>query len=278
MTDSKAGVSRLLDFSGKTALVTGVLDEHSIAWPIAKYLNDCGARVALSIQRKAIRRLMGNILDQLENPLLVECDVSQDGAISKMFAEVGEVLGHIDVLVHSIGYAPPQTFEKRFVEIARADFSLALDISAYSLIGLARGALPLMRENGGSILALTYMAAEKVVPGYQVMAVAKAALESIIRYLAHDLAPHGIRVNGLSPGPVATKAANSIPHFEAMRVRAERCSPLGREILNSDVGKAALFLCSPMAEKITGEIIHVDGGYNIMGMTLELPGDPRRSA
>ncbi len=271
MSDAQSDINNFLDFSGKAALVTGVLDEHSIAWPIAKYLNDGGARVALSIQRRAIRRLMGNILDQLRDPLVVECDVSQDEAITRMYDEVGAVLGHIDYLIHSIAYAPPQSFEKRFVEIARADFALALDVSAYSLIALARGALPLMQERGGCILALTYMAAEKVIPGYQLMSVAKAALENVIRNLAYDLAPYGIRVNGLSPGPIATKAAGSIPGFPLMHEHFKEFSPLQHEVVTADVGKVALFLCSPLAEKITGEIVHIDGGYNIMGMTLKRP-------
>jgi len=269
MADQQASISSFLDFSGKTALITGVLDEHSIAWPIAKYLNDAGARVALSIQRKAIRRLMGNILEQLRDPLVVECDVGQDEAITRMYGEVGVAFGRVDYLIHSIAYAPPQSFLNRFVEIARADFTLALDVSAYSLIALARGALPLMREHGGSILALTYLAAEKVIPGYQLMGVAKAALENIIRNLAFDLAMHGIRVNGLSPGPIATKAATSIPGFNLMQEHFKEGAPLRREIVTADVGKTALFLCSPLAEKITGEIIHIDGGYNIMGMTMK---------
>lgn len=271
MSDMQANISNFLDFSGKTALVTGVLDEHSIAWPIAKYLNDGGARVALSIQRKAIRRLMGNIIAQLHDPLVVECDVSQDEAITRMCGEVNAAFGHIDYLIHSIAYAPPQSFEKRFVDIARTDFALALDVSAYSLIALARGAFPLMQERGGCILALTYMAAEKVIPGYQLMSVAKAALENVIKNLAYDLAPHGIRVNGLSPGPIATKAATSIPGFSLMHEHFKEFSPLQREVLTDDVGKTALFLCSPLAGKITGEIIHIDGGYNIMGMTLKPP-------
>jgi enoyl-[acyl-carrier protein] reductase I len=271
MADTDNDISRFLDFSGKTALVTGVLDENSIAWPIAKYLNDGGARVALSIQRKAIRRLMGDILKQLHNPIVVECDVSQDDAIAKMYEEVGPALGHIDYLIHSIAYAPPESFEKRFLEISRSAFSLALDVSAYSLIALARGALPLMQERGGCILALTYLAAEKVIPGYQLMSVAKAALENVIRNLAYDLAPHRIRVNGLSPGPIATRAATSIPHFDVMHEHFKKFAPLQQTITNDDVGKTAIFLCSPLAEKITGEIIHIDGGYNILGMTVNRP-------
>ncbi len=271
MSDSLNSVASLLDFSGKTALVTGVLDDHSIAWPIAKYLNDAGARVAISIQRKAVKRLMGNILDQLRDPLLVECDVSQDEAIPKMMNEVGSAFGHLDFLVHSIAYAPPSSFQARFVDITRADFALALDVSAYSLIALARGALPLMQERGGCILALSYLAAEKVIPGYQLMSVAKAALENIIRNLAFDLAQHRIRVNGLSPGPISTKAATSIPGFSLMHEHFQSFSPLQQEVTTVDVGKTALFLCSPLAEKITGEIVHIDGGYNIMGMTIKPP-------
>lgn len=271
MTDSRNPVESLLDLSGKTALVTGVLDDQSIAWPIAKYLNDAGVRVAISIQRKAIKRLMGNILDQLRDPLLVECDVSQDEAIVKMAGEVGAAFGRVDFLIHSIAYAPPQSFQSRFVNIARTDFTAAMDVSAYSLIALVRGVLSLMQEQGGCILALSYLAAEKVIPGYQLMSVAKAALENIIRNLAYDLAPHRIRVNGLSPGPIATKAATSIPGFSFMHEHFQTFSPLQREVTTDDVGKTALFLCSPLAEKITGEIVHIDGGYNIMGMTLKRP-------
>jgi len=271
MADQQTAISSFLDFSGKTALVTGVLDEHSIAWPIAKYLNDGGARIALSIQRKAVRRMMGNVASQLNNPLIVECDASKDEEIERMYVEVGKEFDHIDFLIHSIAFAPPQTFEKRFVEIARADFALALDISAYSLIALACGALPLMKDRGGCILAMTYFASEKVIPGYQLMSTAKAALDNIIRNLAFDLAQHRIRVNGLSPGPTATKAGTSIPGFSIMQEHMKTYAPLQDEILNSDAGKAALFLCSPMAEKITGEIIHIDGGYNILGMTIKRP-------
>ena len=271
MTTQPNDLSSFLDFSGKTALVTGVLDEHSIAWPIAKYLNDGGARIALSIQRKAVRRMMGSTPQQLNNPLIVECDVSKDEEVERMCHEVGQTFDHIDFLIHSIAYAPPQTFEKRFIEVARADFALALDISAYSLIALARGVLPFMKDCGGSILAMTYFASEKVVPGYQVMSVAKAALDNIIRNLAYDLAPYCIRVNGLSPGPTATKAGTSIPGFHVMQEHMKVFAPLQGEILNADAGKAALFLCSPLAEKITGEIIHIDGGYNILGMTIKRP-------
>ncbi len=269
MPGQDADIKSLLDFSGKTALITGVLDEQSNAWPIAKYLNDGGARVALSIQRRAVRRLMGNIPEQLRDPLIVECDVGNDEEIKKMFAEVGQAFGHIDFLIHSIGGAPAQSFEKRFVDALREDFAKTLDINAYSLIVLARGALPLMQEQGGCILTLTFMASERVFPGYQLMSVAKAALENIIKNLAYDLAPHGIRVNGLSPGPVATKAGTSIPGFAVMQNHFKEFAPLQQEITNTDVGKTAVFLCSPLAAKITGEIIHIDSGYNIMGMTLK---------
>lgn len=271
MSESRSSLDSLLDFSGKTALVTGVLDEHSMAWPIAKYLNDAGARIALSIQRKAIRRTMGTIPHQLREPLVVECDVSKEEEVARMVAEVGQAFGHIDILVHSIGYAPLHTFQQRFVEISRADFTLALEISAYSLIALSRGVLPLMKTRGGSILALTYLAGERVIPGYQLMSVTKAALDNIIRNLAYDLGPYRIRVNGLSPGPVPTKAGTSIPGFSLMLEHVKEFAPLRCGITNEDTGKAALFLCSPLAEKITGEIIHIDGGYHILGMTLKRP-------
>lgn len=263
----------LLDFSGKTALVAGVLDEHSIGWPIAKLLNDGGARVALSIQRKAVRRLLGAIPEQLTDPLILECDVSKDEQLERLFAELGQEFGQLDFLIHSIAYAPPASFQRRFLDIGRDDFQLAMDISAYSLIGLARGAFPLMKDRGGCILAMTYYAGEKVIPGYQLMSITKAALDNIIRNLAYDLAPHRIRVNGLSPGPTATKAGTSIPGFAVMQDHMKRFAPLQAEILNSDTGRAALFLCSPLANKITGEIVHIDGGYNILGMSVERPRD-----
>lgn len=261
----------LLDFSGKTALVAGVLDEHSIGWPIAKLLNDGGARVALSIQRKAVRRLLGALPEQLNAPLILECDVSKDEQVERLFAELGQEFGRLDFLIHSIAYAPPASFQRRFLDIGRDDFRLAMDISAYSLIGLARGAFPLMKDRGGCILAMTYYAGEKVIPGYQLMSITKAALDNIIRNLAYDLAPHRIRVNGLSPGPTATKAGTSIPGFAIMQDHMKRFAPLQAEILNSDTGKAALFLCSPLADKITGEIVHIDGGYHILGMAVERP-------
>lgn len=263
----------LLDFSGKTALVAGVLDEHSIGWPIAKLLNDGGARVALSIQRKAVRRLLGVIPEQLTDPLILECDVSKDEQLERLFTELGQEFGQLDFLIHSIAYAPPASFQRRFLDIGRDDFQLAMDISTYSLIGLARGAFPLMKDRGGCILAMTYYAGEKVIPGYQLMSITKAALDNIIRNLAYDLAPHRIRVNGLSPGPTATKAGTSIPGFAVMQDHMKRFAPLQAEILNSDTGRAALFLCSPLADKITGEIVHIDGGYNILGMSVERPRD-----
>lgn len=271
MSQTPNPLGSLLDFSGKTALVAGVLDEHSIGWPIAKLLNDGGARVALSIQRRAVRRMLGTIPEQLNNPLILECDVSKDEQLERLFDELGREFGRLDFLIHSVAYAPPQSFQQRFLDIGRADFQLAMDVSAYSLIGLAHGAFPLMKERGGCILAMTYYAGEKVIPGYQLMSITKAALDNIIRNLAYDLAPHRIRVNGLSPGPTATKAGTSIPGFDIMQNHMKQFAPLQVEILNSDTGKAALFLCSPLAEKITGEIVHIDGGYNILGMSVQRP-------
>lgn len=271
MTGSNGHIGDFLNFSGKTALVAGVLDENSIGWPIAKLLNDAGARVALSIQRKAVRRMMGSIPDQLRDPLIIECDVGKDDQVENLFSHLGKEFGHLDYLIHSIAYAPPTSFGQRFINISRSDFTLAMEVSAYSLIALANGAFPLMKDKGGCILAMTYYAGEKVIPGYQLMSITKAALDNIIRNMAFDLAPHAIRVNGLSPGPTATKAGTSIPGFEIMQNHMREFAPLRKEILNTDAGKAALFLCSPLAEKITGEIVHIDGGYNIMGMTLKPP-------
>ena len=265
MADRTENVGSFLDFSGKTALVAGVLDENSIGWPIAKMLNDGGARIALSIQRKAVRRMMGDIPDQLNNPLITECDVSKDEQVERLFSQVEQEFGHLDYLIHSIAYAPPTSFGQRFINIARADFALAMDVSAYSLIPVVRYAAPLMPE-GGAIITLTFQASDRVFPGYNVMGTAKAALENEVRQLAYELGPRGIRVNALSPGPLDTLSSRAIHGYVDMkRVQAER-SPLQRNITHDEVGKAALFLLSDLSSGITGHILPIDGGYQIAGV------------
>ena len=194
------------------------------------------------------------------------CDVTSDDELDALFAKVKERYGHIDTLVHSVAFANRDDLGGRFVDVSREGFKMALDISAYSLLAMAKRAEPLMKE-GGSIISLTYFAAEKVMPKYHVMAVAKAALETITRYLANDLGPRGIRVNAISAGPIKTLAAAGVPGFRLMLKYSEKASPLRKLVSQEEVGNTALWLCSDLASAVTGEVVHVDAGYNILGLT-----------
>jgi enoyl-[acyl-carrier protein] reductase I len=210
-----------------------------------------------------VRDLAGTVGSEI----VVGCDASDDGSLDTAFAEVGDRLGGLDVLVHSIAYAPPESFEGRFVDTSRDAFRTALDVSAYSLVAMARRAEPLMAaRGGGSMVTLTYMASERAFPRYNVMAAAKAALECSVRYLAYELGPAGVRVNAISAGPVRTLAAKGIPGFADMEQVIEQRAPLRRNIDASDVGNAALYLCSPLAASVTGTTLYVDAGYHAMGM------------
>src|SRR5579872_4130910 len=197
---------------------------------------------------------------------VMECDVQSDEQLDSAFARTGEIFsGELDIVIHSVAFAPPRELENPFVETTREGFHTALDISAYSLVAMAKRAKPLMLANGGSIVTLTYMASERVMPRYNVMAVAKAALECSMRYLAYELGEHNIRVNAISAGPLNTLAARGVSGFTSFREHMGMVAPLRRNIEQSEVGDAALFLCSPYARAITGDILFVDAGYNIMG-------------
>jgi enoyl-[acyl-carrier protein] reductase I len=252
---------------GKQVLVAGVANKRSIAWAIAQALHGAGATLAFTYQGERLEESVTKLAASVDSDLVVPCDVSDDASIDQAFGTVGERWGGLDGMVHSIAYAPAETFENRFTETSRGAFATALDISAYSLVAMARRAEPLMRSRGGgSMVTLTYMASERAFPKYNVMAVAKAALECSVRYLAYELGDGAIRVNAISAGPVRTLAAKGIPGFSDMEDVIEQRSPLRRNIEAGDVGNAALYLCSPLSAMVTGTTLYVDSGYHAMGM------------
>ncbi|HKN47894.1 MAG TPA: enoyl-ACP reductase [Candidatus Polarisedimenticolia bacterium] len=250
---------------GKSGLIVGVANKRSIAWSIAEALHREGARLAFNYQGERLEENVRALAAGLSGSIVERCDVTKDDEIDALYARVRSEFGRLDVLVHCVAFANREDLEAGFVTTSREGFRLALDISAYSLTALAQRAAPLM-DRGGSILALTYLGSERVVPQYNVMGIAKAALEASVRYLAYDLGKRNIRVNGISSGPISTLAARGIPGFTKMLQYVREKSPLGRNTEPAEVGDAALFLCSNLARGITGEILHVDNGYHIMGM------------
>ena len=252
---------------GKTALIFGVANHRSIAWAIAQSFASEGARLALAYQER-MEKYVRELAAKIPNTLVIPCDVQNDEQLDMAFAQTSEAFGGgLDILIHSVAFAPPSELENPFIETTREGFHTTLDISAYSLIAMAKRAKPLMQaRGGGSILTLTYMASERVMPKYNVMAVAKAALECNVRYLAYELGEHNIRVNAISAGPLNTLAARGVSGLSTMRDHMQEAAPLRRNIEQSEVGDAALFLCSPLARAITGDIVFVDAGYNIMGI------------
>ena len=255
-----------LDLEGKTGIVFGVANHRSIAWAIARILHQAGARLAIAYQNERVRESVAKLVAEWEDALLVECDVSSDGNIVTAYEKVEREFGRLDLVVHSIAYANREDLGGPFMDTAREGFRVALDVSAYSLVPIARYGAPLMREHGGSILAMTFQASERVFPGYNVMGTAKAALENEVKQLASDLGRDKIRVNAISAGPLDTLSSRVIGRYRDMkRIHAER-SPMGRNITVEEVAKTALFLCSDLSSGVTGEIVHVDTGYNIMGV------------
>lgn len=253
--------------SGKRGLIFGVANKRSIAWAIAQALAREGAELAFTYQGERLEQTVKELAGTLGSQLVLPCDVGRDEDVDRVFQAVGQAWDGLDVLVHSIAFAPPQTFEHPFVETARADFHTALEVSAYSLVALTRHALPLMEKSGGgSVLTMTFNASQRAYPNYNVMAIAKAALEAEVRYLAMELGPRNVRVNAISAGPVRTLAARSITGFTVMEDFTEKCAPLRRNITAEDVGNAALYLCSPLARNVTGQMLLVDAGYSILGM------------
>jgi enoyl-[acyl-carrier protein] reductase I len=255
-----------IDLSGKKGLILGVANKRSLAWAIAQRASAAGAELALTYQGERLEENVRELAATLgRESLILPCDVGADDQIDALFAAITERFGHLDFVVHGAAFAPPEALSAPFVETTREAFRLSLDVSAYSLVALARGAKPLM-TSGGSIITLTYLGAERVFANYNVMGVAKAALECSVRYLASDLGASNIRVNAISAGPVKTLAAYGISGFSGiLQVYRER-SPLKRNIDSGEVGDTGLFLISDLAAAITGEVLHVDAGYHIVGL------------
>lgn len=256
-----------IDLAGKRGLVMGVANSRSLGWAIAEKLHQAGAQLAFSYQGERLKSELEKLTAEMREPRLYSCDVTRDGEIRGVFADLGDAWGSLDYIVHSIAFAPRAAMEGRYIETTREDWRTALEVSAYSLVAVAREAEPLLAE-GGSLVTLTYYAAEKVVPKYNVMGIAKSALEASVRYLAYELGKKGVRVNAVSAGPVRTVAARSIPGFLKMYHRAAEVAPLGRNVHHGEVGDLGLFLLSPMAAGITGETVYVDAGYHVMAMEL----------
>ena len=248
----------------KTAVIFGVANKRSIAWAIAQKLQQAGWRLAITYQNERLEQEAKDLINELPGASGFMCDVSSDEQIAKLFDELKTKYGELHGLVHSVAFAPAEELKGDFVNTTREGFRIAHDVSVYSLIAVARAALPLM-TSGGSVVTMTYFGAEKVVPKYNVMGVAKAALQAAVRYLANDLGPKNIRVNAISAGPIKTLAARGISGLgEMLKAHAER-APLKRNVDAAEVGATAAFLLSDTASGITGETIHVDCGYNIMG-------------
>ncbi|MGD0294181.1 MAG: enoyl-ACP reductase [Terracidiphilus sp.] len=254
----------MIDLSGKTAVVFGLANKRSIAWGIAQKLHEAGASLAVCYQNERMKADAEALIAELPGASGFQCDVSNDQEIETLFAAIRVKYGKIAILVHAVAYAPVEELRGEFIATSREGFRIAHDVSVYSLIAVSRAAAPLMTE-GGSIMTLSYFGAEKVVPNYNVMGVAKAALEATVRYLAWNLGPANIRVNAISAGPIKTLAARGVGALgEMLKSHADR-APLRRNVDQLEVGGAALFLASDLSSAVTGEVMYVDCGYNIMG-------------
>jgi enoyl-[acyl-carrier protein] reductase I len=253
----------LLD--GKRAVVFGVANRRSIAWGIAEALAREGASLAITYESPRIEKMVRECADKIPGTRMLMADVNDDAQVEAVYQDLGADWDRVDIVIHSIAWAPRETFEAPFVETTREAFGKALEVSAYSLIPVTRYALPLMAE-GGSVMAMTYIASERVFPHYNVMAVAKAALECSVRYLAVDLGPRGVRVNAISAGPISTLAARGIKGFTGFAKAYEDKAPLRRATSQQEVGDAALFLASDLSRGVTGEVLFVDQGYHVLGI------------
>lgn len=256
------------ELAGKNGLIVGVANKRSLAWAIARAADEAGARLTLSYATERfesnVRKLAGTLTTP---PQLVPCDVTDDAAIADLYRQVHDAHGGLDFLVHAVAFASRDAISEPFLQTSRADFAQSLDISAYSLVALARGAAPLMeRRGGGSVVTLTYLGSERVFPHYNVMGVAKAALEATVRYLANDLGSRNIRVNAISAGPIKTLAASGIPEFSRILQHYRDSAPLGRTVDADEVAAVSRFLLGPGGRGVTGEVLMVDGGYHATGM------------
>ena len=254
-----------VDLSGKTAVVFGIANQRSIAWSIAKILSDAGAKIIATYQNERVEDSVSKLTSQLDNAITVECDVSDENNVKSAFETVKGNCETLDIVVHSIAFAQRDDLGGRFIDTDREGFRVALDISAYSLVSIARNAAPLM-TNGGSMLTMSFMAAERVFPGYNVMSTAKAALENEVRQIANDLGPDNIRVNAISAGPLDTLSSRVISGYRDMKKAHSDRAPMKRNITHDEVASTALYLSSNMSSGVTGEVIHVDTGYHVMGI------------
>ncbi len=257
-----------IDLSDKTALVMGVANARSLGWAIAEKLLEAGCRVGFSYQGERLKPELDKLLTDKVGTWTMQADATSEDDLTALFAKVREEFGTLDYLVHSIGFAPREAMEGRFIDTTPADWNTAMSVSAYTLVSIARHAEPLLRD-GSSIVSLTYHASQQVVPKYNVMGVAKAALEAATRYLASEMGAAGVRVNSISAGPMRTIAARSIPGFGGMYDKAAKAAPLGRNATPEEVGKLALFLLSDLGSGVTGEVVYVDAGAHIMTMKLD---------
>ncbi len=251
--------------TGKKALIFGVANDHSIAWGIAKALHEHGCEIGFSSVEMMLEKRVRPLAESIGSKFVEPCDVQSDEQIARVFQRWEEQMGQLDILVHALAFAKREDLEGKFVDTSREGFALALDISAYSLVAVSRPAAKLM-PSGGSIMTLSYYGAEKVVANYNVMGVAKAALEASVRYLANDLGPQNVRVNAISAGPIRTLAASGVANFKKMYGMFPDITPLRRNMTLEDVGGTAVYLASELSSGVTGETIYVDGGFNVLGV------------
>ncbi len=249
---------------GKKGLIIGVANKHSIAWAIAQATSREGAQLFFNYQNERLKENVEELVRTMPGGKAFPCDVGDDAQIDALLKQVEKEFGRLDFLVHSVAFAPREELAGQFLNTTRQGFATALDVSAYSLVAVTRAAVPLMTE-GGAVVTLTYLGSERVVPHYNVMGVAKAALEATVRYLAHDLGPKNIRVNAISAGPIKTLAARGVSGISKMIEHHRAFAPLRRETEQAEVGDTALYLVSPLGRGTTGEVIYVDGGYHILG-------------
>jgi enoyl-[acyl-carrier protein] reductase I len=253
-------------FEGKRVLVFGVANERSIAWGIAEAMHQHGASFVFTYANDILEKRVRPLAESVGADLILPCDVTDDAQIETCFDQIRALWDGVDVLIHSVAYANKEELEGRFMDTSRSGFLMAHEVSVYSLVALARQAAPLLVARNGNILTMSYYGAQKVVTHYNVMGVAKASLEASVRYLAADLGPEGVRVNAISAGPIKTLAAAGIRNYKEIFRAAEQRTPMHRNVTKEDVGKAALFLCSDLGSGVTGEVLYVDNGYNIMGI------------
>ena len=259
---------------GKRALIVGVASPRSIAWGIAEAMREQGAELAYTYQTDKLKSRVEKIAEATDSNIVIPCDVASDEEIENVFSELAKHWDGFDILVHSVGFAPREQLNGDYIDaVTREGFQIAHDISSYSLAALAKAALPMMEGRNSSILTLSYLGAVRAVPNYNVMGLAKASLEANVRFLAYDLGPDQIRVNGISAGPIKTLAAAGVGNFRKLMQHGAAGSPMKRDVTIEDVGNASAFMCSDLAAGITGEILHVDCGYSTVGMSFTLDDD-----